>query len=89
MTHTATLILDEEHHEFPVVVGTEDEHAIDIRDPARPDGIHHARSRLRQHRQLRERHHLHRRREGHPALPRHPHRAVRREPELRRSRPGC
>jgi 4-amino-4-deoxy-L-arabinose transferase-like glycosyltransferase len=41
-------------------------------EASRSDRLHHARSRLCQHRRVPQRDHLHRRRRGHPALPRLP-----------------
>ena len=84
MTKNATLSYDGKSYELPVVVGTEDETAVDISHSAREIRPHHARQRLREHRRLHEQDHLHRRRERNPALSRLSGRRARRAVELRR-----
>ena len=84
MGETAKLILDGVTYEFPVIVGTEDEHAVDIRTLRAETGLHHARLRVHEHRLDDERDHVPRRRAGHPALPRLSDRGARREVRLRR-----
>ena len=76
MSEVARLNLHDQEIELPIVVGTEDERAIDISQAAGRDRLHHARRRLRQHRLDDQRHHLSRRRGGHPALPRLPDRGA-------------
>ena len=81
---TAVLQLPGEEIKLPIISGTEDEQAIDITPLARPDGLHHARSRVQQHGSLREQDHVHRRRERGPALPRLSDRGAGRAQHVRR-----
>ncbi|MCK7574653.1 MAG: hypothetical protein MZV65_01225 [Chromatiales bacterium] len=50
MPETATLQVQGKTYSLPVVVGTENEVAVDISEAAGRIGSHHARRRLRQHR---------------------------------------
>ncbi len=76
MAETAKMILGDRQLEFPVIEGTEDEKAIDIRNLRNETGYITFDPALGQHRCLREQDHVHRRREGHPAVPRDSDRAV-------------
>ena len=59
MSATASLRTGDRTLELPVVVvGTDDEHAIDISSLRSQTGLHHARRGLRQYRVVPERHHL-------------------------------
>ena len=84
MTDKAIITLGDTKLEAPLIVGTEDERAIDIGAAPRQDRVRHARPGVHEHGVDQERHHVHRRRQGHPALPRHPDRAARREVDVRR-----
>ena len=76
MTSKAIITIGESSFEAPIVVGSENEKAIDIGAPARKDRVRDARPGVHEHRVDEERDHLPRRREGHPALPRLPDRAA-------------
>ena len=71
MSEQAKLEVGGKVYQLPVVVGTEDEHAIDISKLREESGLHHARRWIFQHGLVQQRHHVHRRREGHPAVSRH------------------
>ena len=86
MTEVAKLIVDGDEVDLPVVVGTEDEKAVDITKLRDETGLHHARRRLHEHGRDAQRHHVSRRRKGHPALSRLSDRAARRELRLHRGR---
>ena len=89
MTKSAKLPLDSGEIELPIVVGTEDEKAVDISQASCQDRLHHARRRLHEHGLDDQRHHLSRRREGHPALSRLSDRAARRELRFHRGLRTC
>ena len=71
MSEQAKLEVGGKVYQLPVVVGTENEHAVDIIEIAGRVRADHARRRLFQHRLVQQRDHLHRRREGDPAVSRH------------------
>jgi citrate synthase len=86
MPNAAELKINGKSLELPIVVGTEGEKAIDIRQLRAQTGYVTLDQGLHEHGRGDQQHRLHRRRRGDSALPGHSHRGAGREVHLRRGR---
>ncbi len=86
MPETATLVRNGKTYELPVVVGTENEHAVDISKLRQDSGYITLDDGYGNTGSCKSAITFIDGEQGHPALPRHPDRAARREEHLRRDR---